>query len=155
MDIGRYVESQMVTLSNLTYKDFERWQAWRVIENTYQDEDISLQPARLDELGLIDKRNGEVWCLCKAVFACGEKHKASGMCRGDSSDGPFLLTISNGVEDVTLIQPPAPDFVLQAEGAEQFSKRFDKKLNEVFPLTIKVIPHFQLEPKERYVVIGL
>jgi len=81
------------------------------------------------------------------VFACGEENLASGVCRGDSSDGPLLLSVFNGVEDVTLIKPPAPDFVLQAQGPEQFSKRFDKKPNEVFPLTIKVIPQFQKSRK--------
>lgn len=145
----------MITLSKLSYDDLDRISAWRVIEETIDEEDVSLEPAKLDNIGLVEKSNGEVWCLCKVIFFNGDEHKASAICRGDDNQGPLLLTVSNGVEDISLIMPPAPDFVLDLEGPVAFCRRFDKPTNDVFPLRIDVIPKFKLPPHDRSIVIDL
>jgi hypothetical protein len=144
-----------MTLSRLSYDDFIRVPAWQVLRETSDEEDVSLEPATIDNMGLIEKSNGEVWCLCKAIFSNGEEHKASAMCRGDNNEGPLLLTVFNGSEDVALIMPPAPDFVLKSEGPQVFCKKFDKQENEVFPITFKVVPKFQVKPEERSIIIKL
>ena len=145
----------MMTLGKLSYEQLERIPAWRVIPETIDDIDISLEPATTDDVGLIETENGEVYCLCKAIFSNGDEHRASAMLRGDANEGPLLLTIFNGFEDIPLIMPPAPAFVLEADGPEAFCKKFGKPSEDVFPISFSVIPKFKAEPKDRSIIIKL
>ena len=133
------------TLGQLTEDDLVRHVAW-VVVGGYEAEYLELSPVQLDSTGRIPGNTGEVWCLCTAVFANETEHVACAMCRGDSADGPLLWSVSNGKESVPLLLPPAPDFVLAREGPEAFAEKFGMRLEDVFPLTIRAVPRFVVEP---------
>lgn len=140
-------------LSTLTYEDFEITNAWKVMMETINEDDVSLEPALVNSNGYISKKNEEVWCLCLAIFSNGLKYKATGMCRGDSSEGPLLWSIWNGLKDIPLILPPAPPFILKFDGPESFSKEFGLDISKVFPIEFNVIPHFETKPSKRIVIL--
>jgi hypothetical protein len=142
------------TLSQLNYHDLGAHPAWAVAGDP-EAEDVELAPVRLDSAGRVPRDVGEVWCLCEAVFADGSRHLASAMCRGDSDQGPLLWTVWNGAEDVPLLLPPAPDFVLEKEGPEVFVMKFRLNLPEVFPMRIEVVPRFAVEPEHRSVALDV
>jgi hypothetical protein len=144
-----------MTLGKLFYEQLEKIPAWRVIPETIDEVDVELEPATFDNVGLIETMNGEVWCLCKATFSNGDEHKASAMYRGDANEGPFFLSVFNGSEGIPLIMPPAPTFVLGTEFPEAFCKKFNKAIQEVFPIFFSVIPKFKTEPQYRSILINL
>jgi hypothetical protein len=76
------------------------------------------------------------------------------MCRGDSGLGPLLWTVWTGDEDVTLVAPPAPPFVLAKQGPIPFAASFGKPLEQVFPLRLDVVTPFESDPKRRSVIVG-
>jgi len=141
----------VTTLSSLTYEDLRRSPAWRAIGDYTEEVDARLEslPAEEDVPAAVE----EVWCLCRAVFADGSEHLATAMCRGDAAIGPLLCSVWNGVEDVAIIVPPAPPFVLEEQGPSAFCARFSKALAQVFPLTIEVLPTFETAPRRRAAVL--
>lgn len=142
-------------LSELTNIHLEEIKAWRVLEDTIEEEDVTLSPAYFTKEGLISKRNGMVWCLCKSIFANGEEFKGVSMCRGDSDEGPLLLSVWNGHDYIRIIMPPAPLFVLNEEGPEMFSTKFDRKLSDIFPMKFEVVLNFEIEPYKRRLVLNI
>jgi len=138
-----------IKLSEPSYELFDKYDAREVLKNSYEEEELMLAPAPKNNFGQVINTVGEVWCLCKAIFNDGTEHSASAMCRGDASEDPQLLTVWNGSEDVSLILPPAPDFVLAKEGPDPFCAKFEKSLAEVFPINFIVVPQFQLQPHLR------
>lgn len=144
---------KLIKLSELNDDLLQKFDSWRVLEETYDDEDVSLSPAYKNNNGEISNKNGEVRCLSKAIFANGEVHKASSMCRGDSNEGPLLSSVWNKTKWINLLLPPAPDFVLKKEGLINFCATFNKPPDEVFPIQFEVIPKFQIEPNLRTVTI--
>lgn len=142
-----------ITLSELTYDLLGKTNAWRVIMDTLEDEDASLEPAYLNAKGEIDADNEEVWCICSAKFSNGTTYKASSMCRGDSDEGPLLWSIWNGEKDVSLLLPPVPPPVLKVEGPEPFAAEFGLNTSEVFPIEFNVIPVFETSPTQRKVIL--
>lgn len=141
-------------LSELTYDDLAKVHVWAIAAGSEDDEDATLSPVSLTDSGLVPSSVGEVWCLCVARFADGSEHKATAMCRGDSSDGPLLWTVSTGAEDVSLVVPPAPDLVLSKQGPAPFASKFGRTRGQVFPLTIEAITGFTMDPRRRQVTIG-
>jgi hypothetical protein len=141
------------TLGQITDDDFRQHPAWAVVGG-YEAEDLELSPVEFDSNGRIPSSVGEVWCLCTAVFANGSEYLASAMCRGDSSEGPLLWEVSNGKRAVPLLLPPAPPFVLDREGPTVFAAQFGLSVNDVFPLTLKVVPCFATKPEKRSVKLG-
>ena len=139
------------TLSQLTYEDLKRYNAWEAIGDYAGDVDAMLRPVQFDDSGRIPKNFEEVWCMSTAVFANGSEHMATSMCQGDSSDGPLLWSVWNGVEDVPLLLPPAPPPVLAKKGPDFFSNKFNMQKDEVFPLIIKVVSRFTTSPEIRIV----
>ena len=144
---------ELIKLSELNDDLLQKFDSWRVLEETYDYEDVSLSPAYKNNNGEISNKNGEVWCLSKAIFANGEEHKASSMCRGDSNQGPLLWSVWNNTKRINLLLPPAPDFVLKKEGPIKFCAEFNKPPGEVFPIRFEIIPKFQIEPNLRIVAI--
>jgi hypothetical protein len=142
-------------LSELSYQVFDKIDAWQVLMDSYDEEELILKPATKNTLGQIKDTIGEVWCLCKAVFNNGNEYKASAMCRADSNEGPLLWTVWNGKENVSLILPPAPDFVLAEEGPIPFCAKFGQSQDSVFPIKFIVIPKFQFQPYERSTTIKI
>lgn len=142
-----------VKLSELNYDHFEEAGAWRVIPETLEEVDASLEPALLNSRGEVTRENEEVWCLCQASFSNGSAHRAAAMCRGDSGQGPLLWTIWNGVKDVSLQLPPAPPPVLKVDGPEPFCASFDLNIADVFPIRLVVIPRFEQKPNLRKVML--
>jgi hypothetical protein len=137
------------TLSQLQNEDLKKYIAWETVVESIDDDDISLMPADLDKDGRIPESLGEVWCLCRAIFKNGSEYIASAMCRGDSSDGPLLYSVWNGNENIRLILPPAPPFVLEKEGPESFAKKFNLNINDIFPIIFEVVPRFVTKPEIR------
>ena len=144
-----------IKLSELSYQQLDKIDAWQVLLESYEDEELILTPATKNNHGQIGNSVGEVWCLCKAIFNNGTEYKASAMCRGDSNEGPLLWTVWNGKEDVTLILPPAPDFVLKEEGPIPFCEKFELSQDFVFPISFLVIPKFEFQPHYRSAIINL
>lgn len=142
-------------LSQLKNEDLINYNAWETVVESLDDEDISLVPVDLDKNGRISATLGEVWCLCRAIFKNGNENLASAMCRADSSDGPLLHSIWNGRENIRLILPPAPPFVLAKEGPEIFAKKFNLTVNDIFPIVFEVIPRFVTEPEVRKVKLDI
>ena len=147
--------NKIKTLSQLSYDDFKNNPAWESIGDYTEDEDTQLAPVKFDEEGRIPKYLKEVWCLCITVFANKTEHMSTAMCRGDSSDGPLLWSVWNGCEYVPLLLPPAPPHVLAKKGPDFFSNKFNLKKEEVFPLTIKVVPHFASSPEIRSIKLEI
>lgn len=143
------------TLSRLSYKDLSDSPAWAAVGDYAEAEDAELEPVRLDAQGRIPSDGEEIWCLCSAMFADASEHLATAMCRGDSSDGPLLWGVWNGAENVPLLLPPSPDFVLSKCGPRVFTEKFNSNLAAVFPLVIKVAVPFVMSPEERYAKLGV
>jgi len=143
-----------IKLSEMSYRYFEIHDAWKVIIDSYQEEELRMEPAFKNQFNQVQCENGEVWCLCQAIFNDGSIHKASAMCRADSNEGPLLLSFWNDSEDVTLILPPAPDFVLDTEGPIPFAQKFSKNFEEVFPIKFFIIPLFEFPPTQRQVELN-
>jgi hypothetical protein len=143
---------ERIKLSNLTNEVLTRINCWRVEVDTIEDEDISLTPAIKSTEDKILPLNGEVWCQTTVFFSNGEKKKGSCMCRADSEDGPLLVTVWNGAKDVSLIMPPAPEFVLEMEGPNKFCSEFQLEYEEIFPLRILVVPIFETPPNLRQII---
>lgn len=140
---------QRKTLSSLSYDDLERCTAWLSVGDYAEAEDVEVQQIEWDEAGCVPESVGEVWCLCRAVFADGTVHKACAMCRGDSDDGPLLCSVHNGYGDVPLMLSPAPPEVLRKRGPSWFASRFDRSVEAVFPLVVEVVPCFARGPAKR------
>jgi hypothetical protein len=118
----------------------------------YNDDGLQYYtPVPLTHEGLVPANVGEVFCLSKCHFADGAPHLACAMCHGDSPEGPLLLTVWNGGRPISLILPPAPDFVLQKEGPEAFASAFGLPASAVFPAIFEVVPEFATPPRRRRV----
>jgi hypothetical protein len=143
-----------IRLSQLTNEYLKTNSAWETIVETIDEEDVQLTPVEFDQKGRIPIHLGEVWCLCRAIFANETEYIASAMCRGDSSDGPLLWSVWNGSEDVRLMLPPAPSFVLEKEGPECFANKFNLSIKDVFPILFEVIPRFESAPEIRRIKLG-
>ena len=144
---------KQIKFSDLNMSSFQNHDSWQVLEETLEEIDISLIPADKNESGLISSKNGEVWCLSKMTFFNNEQHFASSMCRGDSNEGPILWSVWKDNELITLMLPPAPDFVLDIDGPASFCSEFNLSQQDIFPISFEVIPEFQLEPHKRAVLI--
>jgi hypothetical protein len=141
-------------LSELNIGSFANNDSWMIAEESIEDNDVLLKPAYKIK-GRVSKKNGEVWCLSKALFSNGEIYSASSMCRGDSDQGPLLWSVWNGEKYVALIVPPAPDFVLESEGPIAFCNEFARNPEDVFPISFEVVPLFEIEPHKRSLLIGI
>ncbi len=142
-----------IYLSELTNEHLIKCDSWKVFEESLDEEDVILEPAIKTQDGLVAASNREVWCFCKAIFANGDEHFASAMCRGDSDDGPLLCSVWNGKVDVRILVPAAPSFVLEKEGPIFFCKEFGKEIEDVFPIIFNVIPLFETNPTIRWIKI--
>lgn len=140
-------------LSNLSYKELAIHDAWKVVEESFEEDELKLIPAKKNYLGQIEIDNGEVWCLCDAIFNDGSKHEASAMCRSDTNQSPLLWSFWNGKENVPLLLPPAPAFVIAKDGPAAFCKKFNRARGEVFPITLVVVPKFEFPPQDRMIKI--
>ncbi|MBX3254204.1 MAG: hypothetical protein KF862_08705 [Chitinophagaceae bacterium] len=145
----------IIKLDELNIDIFNRFDSWRVLEQSYDKEQLLLTPAFKNGDGTISKKNGEVWCISRILFSDGSTHQGASMCRGDTDEGPLLWSIWNNTKFQTLIVPPAPDFVLEEEGPIPFSKSFNKNTDQVFPIKFEVIPKFEIEPYERDILINI
>ena len=148
--VGSYETRSGVTrnLGELSDDDLRQHPAWAVVGG-YEAEDLLLSPLVLDDQGLVPGSVGEVWCLCEAVFADGSQYLATAMCRGDSDCDPVLWSVSNQDTWVPLFLSPPPRFVLRKHGPKVFARRFGRRANSVFPLTMTVVPRFDVEPRVR------
>jgi hypothetical protein len=144
---------KVIKLSELSMTELQHHDAWRTIESTNEDSNVALTPAHKNEDGMISKSNGEVWCLCNVHFSDGTQLTATSLCRGDSDYGPLLWSFWNGQSFISLVVPPAPRFVLDVEGPNRFCKHFDKKINQIFPLRLEVVPSFEVQPTKRSIII--
>jgi hypothetical protein len=144
---------ESIKFSEIELADLRRTDAWKGLESTYDDDDLTLVPAERNKEGFISRKNGEVWCLCKANFANGAVHDAIAMCRGDSDQEPLLWTFWNGDTLVDLKVPPAPDFVLESEGPDVFCQEFNETAENVFPIVLEAVPRFEVAPTIRRVTI--
>ena len=144
---------QQIKLAELTIPLLQEHDSWAVIPQSLDEEDALLVPAEKDESGLIPKTVGELWCRCKVTFFNKERHTAVSMCRGDADENPILWAFWNNQEFVNLLLPPAPDFVLEVEGPDNFCRQFGLPAAEIFPILFEVEPEFQTEPQKRIVLI--
>ena len=144
---------EIIKLDELSIEKLKKIDAWKIVEESYKDYDYLITPADKTNKGEVSKRNGQVWCLSHAFFFNEEQHIACTMCRGDSKDGPLLWSVWNGNKFVTLMVPPAPDFVLEVEGPINFCKEFKRPLNKVFPIKFEAQPSFEIKPHKRIVTI--
>jgi|GEM_PF-6099948 len=142
---------KIVTLSQLTYDDLMKTPAWMTVGDSINGMDIQIEAVIMDNEGNIPAHIGEVWCLCRAIFANGSEHLAICMCRGDSDERPLLCSVWNGTEDIPVILPPAPAMVLDRDGPAVFASRFNMSIQDAFPMTIIAIPHFAVAPAIRIV----
>ena len=144
------------TIQTMTYADFAVTPVWALkAGDAGQLTNPPLVPVTLAAGQKVPKELGELWCLCRARFADGTEHQAAGMCRGDEAIGPLMWSIWNGTQDVRLLVPPAPEFVLARQGPAPFAAKFGKPLAAVFPLTIRAVAEFAVEPAIRHVKIGV
>jgi hypothetical protein len=143
-----------IKLSELSFLDLRKIDAWKVIESSYEEEELLLVPADKNERGNILLKNRGVWCLSKATFLNGTVHEAISMCRADSEEEPGSWSVWNGEKYVPLFVPPAPDFVLETDGPEPFSKEFNEKVENVFPIDFEMVPRFERDPQVRRIVIS-
>lgn len=118
--------------------------------DSWQDEDEGLVPVKFTADGRVPSNVRLAWCLAVATFADGSRHEACAACWGDSEEGPLLPTVFNGKEDVPLMVPPAPDFVLKEEGPEVFAAKFGSTVERVFPVRLEVVPRFASTPQRRH-----
>lgn len=144
-----------IRLSELNKDHLKNIVVWRVIPDSLEEADAELEPAELDADGEIGAKNEEVWCACSARFSNGTVHEGVAMCRGDSSDGPLLWSIWNGMRAVPLLLPPAPPAVLKVDGPERFAVEFGLMVGEVFPIEFAVIPQFETKPTKRKVILNI
>jgi hypothetical protein len=142
-----------IKLSKIEISDLKRIDAWKILESTYDDEDMTLIPAEKNRQGFITRENGDLWCWCKATFANGALHDAIALCRGDSDQGPMLWTFWNGEDVVGLMVPPAPDFVLEVDGPANFCQEFSESAENVFPISLEAVPKFEVAPTIRRITI--
>jgi hypothetical protein len=140
-------------ISDVSIADLVEVLAYKVAEPAYDELDLLLIPAEVIGQGIVLRTNGEVWCLSKATFSNGVEHGALTMCMADSGEGPLLWSVWNGDMFVALFVPPSPDFMLESDGPENFSREFGERLEDVFPITIVVIPRFEADPTKRQIVI--
>jgi len=145
--------SMQILLSQLSQDHLNLHNCWRVVEKTAGETDVSLEPALLNDIGQIDSKQGEVWCLCEAILANGKMISAVAMCRADSDDEPLLWSFFINSKFVSLRLPPAPDFVLMEEGPTRLSEAIGLAMKEVFPLTLSVVSQFHAAPRTRSIVI--
>jgi len=137
----------------LSQLEFDKYDSWRVLEDSYEEEEHLLLPAIKNEDGKISRENGEVWCLSKAIFSNGEEFSACTMARGDSGDTPRLWTVFYNNKLIQLFVAPAPDFVLELDGPEPFCKEFNLHPTEIFPLSFEILCQFEHEPTARKVLV--
>ena len=143
-----------VTLARLTYSHLRSCPAWEVTGRQDDRGEAILAPTTLLDGNTVQSIARAVWCLCTCIFKDGSTHPACAMCCPYSDKGPLAWTVWNGRDDVSLIPPPAPDFVLEKEGPKMFASKFNRNLDSVFPLEILVLPMFQQPPVRRSVRIS-
>lgn len=139
----------MPLLNEMTIQDFKQTPCWKVLETGFDENDVKLVEAAISDDGTVLATNGEVWCKGIATFNNGLIYDGVCMCRADASDGPLLITIWNGQKDVSIIMPPAPDFVLENEGPEPFCQAFHLSYQEIFPIQFLVEAKFEVAPLTR------
>ena len=144
---------QQIKLTELTIPLLQEHDTWAVVKQSPDDNDALLVPVEKDEAGLIPKTVGELWCRCKVTFFNKERHVAMSMCRGDADESPILWAFWNEAGFVNLLLPPAPDFVLEVEGPDNFCRQFGLASGDIFPILFEVEPEFQTEPQKRVVLI--
>lgn len=140
----------MKTLGTLSDEDLTVHPAWEATGDT-EDGDKELVPAPMVDRETVSATAREVWCLSECIFANGDTHPATAMYRGDGPEGPLAWTVSHDGEEIPLVVPPAPDFVLQLDGPAAFAQKFNLPTEAVFPLEIRSIVRFQSHPAERSV----
>jgi hypothetical protein len=141
------------TLSSLTDEDLVFWPAWRVTTVTDEGDQI-LAPAPMNSYGEILKTVDQVWCRSVCRLSNGVELPALSLCIGKSNEGPINWSITVDSEELRLILPPAPDFVLREEGPEAFARKLSMDLSDVFPLTLEVLVKFEAMPRHRSIKIG-
>jgi hypothetical protein len=140
------------TLGILSDDDLAVHPAWEATGDI-EDGDKVLVPAAMVD-GAVSAATGEVWCRSECVFANGDRHPATAMYRGDGPEGPLAWTVSCEGEEMPLIVPPAPDFVLQLDGPSAFAQRFSLPTEAVFPLEIRSAVRFESPPAIRSVFLA-
>lgn len=149
---GVHVVAKSRTLQTLTQEDLQRHLAWRVQGCVLGEEDATLCPVALTSDGAVPAENGVVWCLAKATFANGAVHSAAVSVWPSGAEGPELPVVWNGARNVPILVPPAPDFVLAADGPHAFASAFGLAVTAVFPITLEVVPEFVVAPRKRAAV---
>ncbi len=144
---------KVVLLSQLTDELLQFCNAWVALDDSHKDDEMKLTPALITDNGLISMDNGEVWCLCEATFNNNMQQIAVCMCRSETRGKPVLWSVFHDGRSYPVMVPPAPDFVLTSDGPAVLSKKFDLTIEDVFPITIEVIPEFETRPHRRKVKI--
>ncbi len=139
--------------STLRPSDFLEVAAWQGVGDYLEDADPEYQPVRFDAAGRVPASAGYVHCRCVATFSDGTKHEAVGICGSHSEEGPELVSVLRGEQYHRVMVPPAPPFVLEAEGPAPFAKAFDRSVADVFPLSVEVVAKFEIPPHIRHVVL--
>ena len=129
-------------LKDITLEDFDGHPIWY---DLHGDEDkLEGLVESLDQVAELSLAlEHHVWCRILVRLNDGTKLKGIGMYFSDSGQlGNF--SIKSGGNWLSLLLPPAPDFVLAESGPTQLARSLDKNYSEVFPLIIET------ELKESY-----
>jgi hypothetical protein len=140
------------TLGSLSDEDLAFCPAWQVIEAT-DDGDQVLVPAPLIASGEVSRSVEEVWCRSVCRLPGGVELPACTLSIANSGEGPIAWSITHNGQEVRLILPPAPEFVLREEGPAAFAKRLQLALSQTFPLILEVSVRFEESPHNRSIRI--
>lgn len=139
----------------LRWEDFEAHPVWGYVPSMIADPEGPVAPVILKPERLVPFDADEVWCLCEAEFANGQRHQATALCEANGHTGPLAISVRCGEEYVGLLTPPAPEFALSKEGPAVFATRFGLPLSAVFPVSIRVLAEFEDPPRNRSAVYSV
>jgi len=122
-------------LENLELEDFDTSPLWFDLFGD-QDELEGLVESLDGVTQLSRNLEQHVWCRINVKLNDNSELKGIGMYFTDDGQlGNF--SIKSGSNWMTLMLPPAPDFVLEKDGPIPFAQELNKNYKDVFPMTIE------------------
>ena len=143
----------MKKLDNLELEDFDSFPVWSFSHDDTGEIDYD-HVAPLRKEALVQTEDHGVMIRIHGFMNDGTKIYGIASVNGDPAEILPGVSIEKNGEWFSLTLPPAPEFVLTKNGPEAFSKFFNKKMSNVFPIKIETDAKFSASSKSLKVLIS-
>lgn len=142
-------------LSELTAEDFAEFSAWSKVPCFEQDLDSELAPVQLEPGDLLPRLLEATWCLTTVLLACGRMLPGCSVCFPAGHGGPLGWSLHFEGKYWPISLPPAPPEALKLVGPQVLAESLRMPLLDVMPMTLTVLPMFELTPHRRSVILDI